>query len=119
MDTTADNWDAHSVTSARVEICASTTTAPGPMPFSSVKPDDTTWSLMARVSNWTFSAILMITVPLLSLSSTEWADHRRRHRAKRVIHFNVTAADIQAALRRGRTFTISSWLTTRRQFGCR
>jgi hypothetical protein len=94
-----DPWDAHSVTSARVDLRIDDNGTWSDA-FQFGEPDDTTWTLEGQSFELDVQLSPYDTVPLLSLS-TDGGRIIVDDIVQRVIHFNVPPADIQAALRPG------------------
>ena len=97
--TNCDSWDAHSVTSARVDLRIDNNGTWSDA-FQFGEQDDTTWTLEGQSFELDVQRNPYDAVPLLSLST----DNGRiivDDIVQRVIHFNVAPADIQAALRPG------------------
>lgn len=91
--------DAHSVTSARVDLQIDNN-GTWMDAFQFGDPDDTTWSLDGMHFEVDVQLNRYDEVPLLSMS-TENGRIIIDDSVQRVIHFDVTPADLQAALRPG------------------
>lgn len=94
-----ENWEAHSVTSARVDLRIDNN-GTWMDAFQFGEPDDTTWTLDGQSFELDVQRTPYDAVPLLSLSTTDGrivVDDL----IQRVIHFNVDPDDIQSALRPG------------------
>jgi hypothetical protein len=92
-------WEAHSVTSARVDLRIDNN-GTWMDAFQFGEPDDTTWTLDGQTFELDVQRNPYDTVPLLSLSSSNGriiVDDP----IQRVIHFNVDPADIQVNLSPG------------------
>jgi hypothetical protein len=99
MNIVCKDWTGHSVTSARVDLYIDNN-GTWMDAFQFGEPDDVTWTLAGQ----SFEADVQLNpydlTPLLSLSTTNGkiiVDDI----VQRVIHFNVTPADIQASLKPG------------------
>ena len=94
-----ESWENHSVTSARVDLRIDDN-ATWMDAFQFGEPDDTTWTLQDQSFELDVQLSPYDTVPLLSLS-TDGGRIIVDDIVQRVIHFNVSPDDIQAALRPG------------------
>lgn len=96
----SDTWDdCHSVTSAKVDLRIDNN-GTWMDAFQFGEPDDTTWTLTGQTFELDVQRNPYDTLPLLSLST----DNGRiviDDVVQRVIHFNVSPADLQANLRPG------------------
>jgi hypothetical protein len=92
-------WDAHSVTSARVDLRIDDNGTWSDA-FQFGEPTDTTWTLDGQSFELDVQLSPYDTMPLLSLS-TDSGRIVVDDVIQRVIHFNVAPTDIQAALKPG------------------
>jgi hypothetical protein len=99
MDDRCDDWTAHSVTSARVDLRIDDNST-WQDAFQFGEPDDTTWTLTGQSFELDVQLNPYDTVPLLHLA-TVGGRIVVDDVVQRVIHFNVAPTDIQAASRPG------------------
>ena len=100
MDARCDDWTAHSVTSARVDLRIDNN-GTWMDAFQFGEPDDTTWTLDGQTFELDVQLNPYDTVPLLSLTTGNGrilVDDL----VQRVIHFNVDPEDLQSSLRPGK-----------------